>query len=150
MITCQVEPFAQCADEMEKLFPLHYDEISLHRQQGIPYAPQREVYLRDEALGICCCIVMRALGRIIGYWIHFISPGRHYAGCLTSITDIFFIHPEYRSGANALRLMHAVEAENRRRGVKLWFAGEKLHAPVGRLFAACGFEPVERTWAKWL
>ena len=150
MITCQVELLANCLLELKALLPLHYEMLSLHKAHGFPLQPQYNKYLLDESLGLCSTIVMRDLGRIVGYWIHYIAPGRHYETCLTSIMDIFFIHPEYRSGSAALRLVHAVEAENRRRGVKLWFAGEKLHAPVGRLFAACGFEPVERTWAKWL
>lgn len=150
MITCQVERLSDCLEEMKGLFPLHYDMLSLHKAQGLPLQPQYWAYLRDEAEGRCSTIVMRDAGKMVGYWVQFIAPGRHYETCLTSIMDIFFVHPEWRSGSAALRLMHAVEAENRRRGVKLWYAGEKLHTPVGKLFKACGFEPVEQTWAKWL
>lgn len=150
MITCQVELLANCLGELKALLPLHYDMLSMHKAEGIPLVPQYESYLRDERAGVCSAMVMRAEGRIVGYWIHYVAPGKHYATCLTSIMDIFFVHPEFRTGSAALRLLRAVELENRRRGVRLWTAGEKLHAPVGRLFEACGFSPIERMWAKWL
>lgn len=150
MITIGIERLSDCLPEAMSLLPVHYDMLSLHKARDIPLQPQYSKYLADEASGICVTHVMREAGKIIGYWVHYVAPGRHYETCLTSIMDIFFISPEYRSGSAALRLMHAVEAENRRRGVQLWFAGEKLHSPVGRLFAACGFEPVERIWAKWI
>jgi N-acetylglutamate synthase-like GNAT family acetyltransferase len=46
--------------------------------------------------------------------------------------------------------MRAVEKEMRRRGVDLWYAGEKLHKPCGKFFEKLGFEKVEATYAKWL
>ena len=150
MITVSVERLSDCLPALVELLPLHYDMLSLHKAKGIPLRPQYAKYLTDEASGRCVAHVMREAGEIVGYWIHWIAPGLHYETCLTSIMDIFFIHPKWRSGSAALRLLHAVEAENRRRGVALWFAGEKLHSPVGRLFAAAGFTPVEQVWAKWL
>lgn len=149
MITCQVELLRNCLVEMTELFPMHWEMLALN-QDKVPLQPQYASYLRDEAEGRCSCIVMRSEGKIVGYWVHYIAPGKHYETCLTSIMDIFFIRPEFRSGANAIRLMRAVEGECRRRGVQRWFASEKLHSPVGRLFRAMGFTPVEQTWAKWL
>lgn len=149
MITCQPESFGRVLPELAPLLPVHYEMLALNKAE-VPLRPNYAEYLRRETQGECSTIVLRENGRVIGYWIQFVAPGLHYQTCLTATMDIFFIQPEFRSGSAALRLMHGVETENRRRGVLRWFAGEKLHAPVGRLFAACGFEPVERTWAKWL
>lgn len=150
-VTCAPEPlFQQSLAELQALVPLHYDEISLHKAHGFALMPEYQAYLAEERAGKCVSIAARADGKLVGYWIQFIAPGKHYLTCLTATMDIFFIHPNWRSGQAALRLLNAVEAENRRRGVACWFAGEKLSRPVGRLFSAIGMEPVEQIWCKWL
>lgn len=151
MITTHVELFANVIWELQaELFPRHYDELSLHKAHGIPLSPKFDQVLRTEAEGRTALITMRDRGRIVAYWAEYIDTSMHYSTCLQATMDMFWIDPAYRSGANALKLVRAVEDENRRRGVKLWFAGEKLHKPVGRLFQAIGMTPTEQLWAKWL
>lgn len=150
MITAQTELFADVLPEMKPMLPLHYRELSVHAQHGFDLDPQYAVYLERERQGMVLCVTLRENGRLIGYQIGFIGPGLHYQGCLTHLPDIFFVHPEHRSGTGALKLFRHYERELRHRGVSLWLGGSKNHKPTDRLFEAMGFEPFETIHAKWL
>jgi N-acetylglutamate synthase-like GNAT family acetyltransferase len=150
MITACVESFLTLLPEMKPLLAKHYDALSLHKAKGFPLDPQYFAYAQDEAEGRLFIMALRRDGRLIGYWVAFVSPGRHYQTCLTSIMDIWYVDPEHMAGKAPLILVKAVERELRRRGVNLWFAGEKLHLSCGRFFEKLGFEKVEATYAKWL
>ena len=149
LLTTHVESFRQTLPELKPLLPLHYEKLALNKDK-VPLDPQFDIYFAREEAGELAFITLRKDGALMGYWIAFVSPGLHYRTCLTSIMDIWFIHPDLVGGSAPLRLIRAVEAEMRRRGVQRWFAGEKLHTPCGRLFEAVGMEPVERTYCKWL
>ena len=150
MITAQVELFRDVLPELKSLITKHYDALSLHKGQGFPLDPQFGIYLAREVAGELSFFALRRDGHMIGYWICFVGPGLHYKTCLTSIMDIWFIDPDHMVGKAPIILMRAVEKEMRRRGVNLWFAGEKLHKPCGQFFEKWGFEKVEATYAKWL
>lgn len=149
MITAQIEPFRENIAELQTLIPTHYDKLSLHVGK-FPLKPQWHVYLEREARGELMFTTLRRDGKMIGYWISFITPGLHYETCLTAIMDIWFVHPEHAIGKAPVILIKTVERELRRRGVNLWFAGSKNHRPCGRLFELVGFEAVETFYGKWL
>ncbi len=149
MLTAQVEDFSSAFQEAAPLLEKHYNILSFHKGK-FPLLPQLHVYQEREARGETVTITLRRDGSLIGYWMCFVAPGLHYSTCLTSIMDIWFIDPDHMAGKAPLILINAVENEMRRRGVNLWFAGEKLAKPCGRLFEKLGFEKVETFYAKWL
>ena len=95
-------------------------------------------------------VVLRADGRMIGYYIGFVAPGLHYKTTLTFTTDIFYIAPEHRGRGNGDLLLGALERELKRRGVKLAYVGSKNHKPSEFLFTANGYEPCETLFCKWI
>ncbi|MEK6346361.1 MAG: GNAT family N-acetyltransferase [Burkholderia sp.] len=149
-VTFAVEKFADAYRDGALLTARHYEEISMHAAHGFDLKPMIDVYLRREQAGELMLMVGREAGRVVAYLAAFIAPGMHYADCLTATGDLFYVDPEFRNGRLGVRMFRAVEEELKRRGVKLWFAGEKLKFPVAPLFRAAGMEPVEQTWAKWL
>lgn len=149
MITTAVERLEHILDEVKLLLPEHYEKLALDKS-GSPLDPMYEVYLEREQDGQISVVTLRDNGQLIGYWVAFICPGLHYRTVLTSTMDIWNVKPEYAHTTAPLRLIKAVEAEMRRRGVKRWFAGEKLHKPCGRLFEAVGMRKIESTYSKWL
>ena len=151
MITAQVEPYAACLAELVEIYPQHWDEIALDRDK--PEAaldPMWEVYAQRDADGQLLLVTLRDTGALVGYFLGFVAPGLHYRRCLTYHMDIFYVVKRVRGRLGGKRLVRAVIAECRRRGVKRMFAGEKLHKPSGRLFKAMGFEPVEMTHSLWI
>jgi GNAT superfamily N-acetyltransferase len=149
MITAGPEPWRPTIEEMMPLLPLHWEELALDRDK-VPLMPQWHVYDERDARGELLLVVLREDGKAIGYYWGFIAPGLHYASCLTSTMDIFFVHPEHRNGRGGVVLFQAVERELRRRGVQRWFVGTKLHADCSALFKRLGFAPVETYHSKWL
>lgn len=149
MMTAAPEPWRAVIDELRPMLPLHWRELALD-QDRVPLDPQWHVYARRDADGTLLCVVLREAGRAIGYFWGFIAPGLHYAGCLTCTMDIFYVHPDHRTGRGGAILFRAVEAELRRRGVQRWFVGTKLHRDCSALFARLGFVPVETYHSKWL
>jgi len=149
VISAQPELLCEALPEIKPLLPLHYEALSLHKDRHA-LSPQYEVYLARERNGELSLVTLRHDGALVGYWISFVAPGLHYSTCLTGTMDIWFIAKEYRVGKAPLLLIRAVEKELKRRGVHLWFAGEKLHNPCGRLFKFVDMQPVETYYAKWL
>lgn len=149
MITAQIESFAERLEELQKLLPMHYEELALN-QDKVPLAPQYDIYIARERLGELLFVTLREAGALVGYFIGFIAPGLHYKTCLTCTMDIFYVHPAKRKGTAGVRLFRFVEAELMRRGVQRWYMGSKVHADASPLFKRIGAEPVETYYSKWL
>lgn len=150
MLTAQIESFEERLDELQRLLPLHYEELALNQDQ-VPLAPQYDIYIARERNGELLFVTLRELGELVGYFIGFIAPGLHYKTCLTCTMDIFFVHPSRRGHAlPGVRLFRAVERELRRRGVQRWFVGSKCKADTSALFKFLNFEQVETYYSKWI
>jgi GNAT superfamily N-acetyltransferase len=152
MLTASVETFRENIEDFKQLSVSHYDEISEHKLRGIPLNPQYEVYLQREDAGTVIFIALRNAGKFVGYLISFVTPGLHYADCLTSVGDIFFVYPAERGKFGGVMLFKAWEAECRRRGVKLMCAGIKVkHADEAkRLMEIMQFFEAEIMFWKFL
>jgi len=151
MITAQVEPFMQNVEELKTLLDTHYQELALNKEH-VPLSPQWHVYDAREKAGELCFVTLRENGALIGYIILFVAPGLHYSTCLTAIMDIAFCSPDFRDpfGKGFLMMIDCAEKELKRRGVKRWFMGTKLHKDIGVMFRRRKFEAVEKTYCKWL
>lgn len=150
-VTVTRESFANLMIEAQELVRQHYVEISLHAEHKILLAPDLGKYLVLEIQGHLVTLVLRKpSGRIIGYWTMVTDTALHYRDCMTATMDLLYIDSQERTGANVLALMRSAERECHARGVRVWFGGEKLHAPIGKLWASLGFQKFELLWVKWL
>lgn len=149
MITYHVESFAERLNELKVLFPLHYEELALNKDQ-VPLSPQYNIYLAREANGELLFVTARCEGKLVGYFIGFVAPGLHYSTCLTCIMDIFYIAPAHRGSNAGYELFQFVKKENIRRGVQRWFMGAKVHFDCSFLFEKLGAELVEKTYSLML
>ncbi len=153
MITAQIEVLDEdTLDEVKPLLPSHYDELSEHKQEGIPLDPQFDLYLARSAAGQVIYVTLRERGALIGYLVSFVVPGMHYQGCLTSTTDIFYVTPDLRGLRGGSLLFDAWKKECARRGVKLMQIGIKTrHAKyAGPLLEAAGFNATELMFWQFL
>jgi hypothetical protein len=149
MITAHVESFRERLSELKTLLDHHYEELALD-QEHVPLSPQFEVYFERERRGELLFVTLRDSGALIGYFIGFIAPGLHYSTCLTCTMDIFYVRKDRRTGTAGVRLFRFVERELRRRGVRRWFMGSKVHADASALFERIGARKVEVYYSKWL
>ena len=149
MITAQVEPWSKFVKDAVELFPAHWEELALNKDK-VPLSVQHDVYLAYEAAGQTLVVTLRQKGRLVGYFVGFVSPALHYSTCLTLQMDIFWTHPDIRGRMEGVKLFRAVEAEAKRRGVQRIFYGSKLHKDASRLFEYLKMEPVEVYYTKWI
>ncbi len=151
MISAQIESFVQCAEELAKLFPQHWEELALFKDR-MPLSPQWQEYARREHIGQLFLATVRWNGKIVGYYTAQIAPGFHYSTTLTATHDLVYIVPEAREKGLALPLFRCVEREIKRRGAKLWFSGYKNHNPLGmpQLLERLGFTPCDQYCARWI
>ena len=149
MMTAAPEPWRPTLDELMPMLPLHWDELALDKGR-VPLVPRWDIYDARNAAGELLLVVLRENGRAIGYYWGFIAPGLHYATCLTAQMDIFYVHPEHRTGRGGTILFQAVEKELRRRGAQRWTVGAKLHRDASPLFKRLGFTPIEIYHSKWM
>lgn len=150
MLCAAAESLTARLEELKAFFPAHYAELAEDRE-FVPLDPDYPEYLRRDAAGMVLFVALREDGRIVGYVVSFIAKGLHYQSTLTMHTDIFYILKEHRRGlAGPLQMFRVVQREARRRGVRRWYAGEKIAHQVGPLFRRLGMRPVETMWSMML
>lgn len=149
-LTAQVEQFKDVLDDHgRQLLKRHHAEIALD-QEEVDYAPDWARYEVLDKLGQLSITTLRSQGIIVGYCVMHVMPELHYKTTLTATMDIMWVAPEYRENMGGLRLMRAVEAELRRRGVKRVYMGSKLHKDISKIFKAMGYVPIELWFSKIL
>lgn len=149
MLTAAPEPWAEFVQEAKPLFPLHWEELALNKDE-VPLDPQYHVYDERDAKGMVMVVALRDAGELAGYFIGFVAPGLHYQTCLTLHLDIFWVHPKHRGQMGGIKLFKAVEKEARRRGVQRMFVGSKVHADASFLFERLGYTRVETVYSVML
>lgn len=150
MITFSIERFCDVYAEMYPLLEKHYDEISTHKAQGVPLAPQADEYARREECGQLMMVIGRESGKLVAYLVAFIGPGLHYQTCLTCIVDIFYVESNARGLMKGKMMFEFAKNECRRRGVRRFAAGSKLAFDCGPLLQHIGLGPVETIYEMWL
>lgn len=151
MITAQVESFEYALPELERIFPVHHNELGLFKDR-MPLAPQYDEYIARERAGRLFLVTVRRNGKIAAYYTAQVAPGFHYKNTLTGTQDMVYVVPDERNRGLSLPLFNRVEKELQRRGVQLWYAGLKTHNPLGmpRLLDMLGFQPADTYQAKWI
>lgn len=153
MFTIQLESFGACIPEIKELIPLHHKELALF-QDRMPLAPRWSFYLDREAKGELVFISLRRAGRMVGYFIAFMSYGVHYGQTLTVTMDIVWVHPDYRNRGHVIKMLDFAVAEFKRRGADLCYVGSKvgseLHPGLDRVYQSRGFKPVDLYYGLWL
>lgn len=151
MITTQIESFSDSASELASLFKTHWEELALFKDR-MPLAPQWQEYAKREREGRLFLVTVRRDGKIVGYYISQTAPGFHYSTTHTGTMDIAYIVQSERNRGLAYPLFRRVERELKRRGVKVWFSGYKVHNPLGmpELLDLLGFKPADVYCAKWI
>lgn len=149
MISFQSESFIECLDELRPLLDLHWDDLALQKEH-VKLSPHHEIYFKSEKDDGLAFITIRSDGKIIGYFIGFIGTGLHYSDCLECQMDIFYIVNEYRGSGLSFKLFEFTENLLKKRGVKRFFAGSKLHKDCGFIFDKMGFEKTEIKYSKWI
>lgn len=146
-ITAHVESLTDRLEELKPLFPTHWAELALDKDE-VPLDPQYEIYLERDRAGQVMLITLRDAGQLAGYFVGFVAPGLHYKTCLTLTLDIFYVWPSYRGNGAGFILFKEVEKECERRGINRMIVGSKLHKDASWMFEKLGYVEIERYYSK--
>lgn len=135
-------------DEMEKLFPEHYEELCVTKE--FPAEPDYEQYRLLGKAGMLRTITCRADGELIGYINFIIQPHLHYKSCKTAFEDLYFIKKEYRKGRVGIRLFQYAEKVLKERGVHRIIMHTKVHLDLSKLFEYLGYKHSDKLFTKIL
>lgn len=158
LITYQVEPFDTFFEEAQELLEQHWEEIALNKDK-IKLAIDVDKYREAAARGALHIVTVRDAneqkwafdpGKLVGYHVALIVPHLHYKNDLHAMTDIFFVHPDYRRGRIGIELFKFVEKALKERGVVKMCTAVKLHKDIGKIFERLGWTETERLFTKYV
>lgn len=143
-ITYQIEPWADCAEEMVGLWRSYGVEA------GLEVAPDNETYRLLSDDGALILATMRADAELVGIHRSIIGPDLHFGGKPYAVCDGWFVLPAWRRGQAALRLLALAEDEARKRGCASIVQASSPHRPIDRLLARLEWDRGETLFRKWL
>ena len=107
MIALQVERVADCWDELYPLAQAHQASTKSYRRHE-PFNPDKTRYIQYNEMGYFHLITARDLGKLIGYFGIYATKSMHSQLNICT-EDTLYIHPDYRQGRLALRIIRYVE-----------------------------------------
>lgn len=122
----QRENFTAGFAEFEPLTKWHWKEIALW-QDDFPLDPLWGEYFKRDSAGQVLYVTLRKEGKLVGYYIGFLSPALHYASCKVLMTDIWYVMSDARGMLGGRTLIRKVIEEAKRESVDVFFIGAKVH-----------------------
>lgn len=148
-MTFHVERWAEFYPDVKAIFPRHWEELALNRDQ-IPLSIDEAKYETLDAGGILLIITARDSGNLVGYYLWFLMPHMHYASSgPMGLTDMYFVLPEYRKGTGAKLFMFS-EQQLRARGVVKAITSCKAHSDHSEFLDRLGWTLSDFTYIKLL
>jgi GNAT superfamily N-acetyltransferase len=148
MVTYQEEKYSDCIEELKRLYPEHYEELSVTKT--IPLEPAYDVYLQLENNGVLKAVTCRKDNELIGYILFIVTPHLHYKSCLTAVEDIYFLKKEHRKGRIGIKLFQFAEEYLKSLHVNRVIFGTKVHLDNSKLFEYLGYSFFEKLYSKLL
>ena len=146
----QVEKWADALPELLKLFPLLWEDVAVDKDRFRAEC-DTDKYASLDSLGILHLVTAREGKCLVGYFLVFVTPNAHYKGQgLMAFTDLYFLLPDYRGGANSLKLFSFMEKTLREKGVVKIYSSHKIHRDHSAMFNFLGYQPTDTIYSKCL
>jgi hypothetical protein len=142
----QRESFMEFIAEGEALGERQYQELSWH-QDMIPYAVDRQAYVKLDLAGQLAVCTARRLDELIGYAIWYVSNPPEYSTTRHGINNQIYVVPEHRSGVG-LRLLQFSERTLHEMGVAVMVLNVKKILDWGNVAEALGYEAIDTVYGK--
>jgi L-amino acid N-acyltransferase YncA len=107
MITLQLERVSDCWDELYPLARHHQASTASYRRHE-PFNPDKTRYIEYNEMGFFHLVTARDGARLVGYFGLYVTKSMH-SQLLMATEDTFYVHPDYRQGRLALRIIRYVE-----------------------------------------
>jgi GNAT superfamily N-acetyltransferase len=147
----QRETLDQWLADLSPLIRPHWEELTLSKDIfGEPY-PDVPTFRGVEAQGKLIIVTAREKGKLVGYWVEAVLGHLHYPKAPpVCLTDMYFLHPDYRRGPNGLQLIDAASNEARKAGAAEIHTSCKIHEDHTRIFEAMKFKKTDFVFRKRL
>lgn len=149
------ENFGFIMQEFLPVWKLHWQELAHHKGK-VPLDPDWEFYVSADMAGVLKLLTVRDGGALVGYIFTFVRPHPHYASTLFAMVDMFWLHPDYRSGWAGVKLFKEHERKMKELGVSVVCIPEKitffndLGKQVGLLLRRLGYAPRDIVHVKYI
>ncbi len=144
----QLETVDQCWNEFLVLAKLHWEGTkSYRRHDGFNLSYER--YAQCNQSGFFQFIIARDGPRMAGYFGFYLTQSMHSQKPIL-VEDLFFLHPDYRGGRNALRYMQHIEQWALGHGVQeiLCSCEAENMSGIHKLLTHLDFAPVIMQYSK--
>jgi hypothetical protein len=179
MITFQYENWSDCVDEMRLLWPEHWSELALNKDD-IKLNCDEEKFREGERLGCLHIVTARywaGKGKcgdpacpcpegacnyegdipfppyrapLVGYYYGMLMNHLHYKDAgLMCYSDAYYLKPEHR-GMNGARFLSAIMRSLKLRGVVKLYISTKAHQDHSALFERFGMKLSDRLFTRML
>lgn len=115
-----------------------------------PFAPDADMYQRMFDAGVIFAIAALKDEAVIGYCVIFVAPHPHNPAVVVASNDVIFVARPYRNGIATARLMHAAEAEAKRRGAMRFTWHCRAGTEFAEMLSRHGYTPVDHVVMKGL
>jgi GNAT superfamily N-acetyltransferase len=149
MIKYQQEFVDDVFNEISYLAKIHWHEIALNKDK-VKLNIDWDGYRRLEEDGALSVFTCRSDGKLVGYVITLSSRHIRYRDHVTAVTDLVYLHPDYRSGWTAYKMLKFAESCLKSDGVSVFSIGMKHHSPFDALVIRMGYSPQDITYSKFI
>ena len=150
MLTFSVEAWSKALPELRGLFPLLWADVAIDKDKFVAECDE-EKYAALEKIGMLHLVTARDEGRLVGFFLVFLTPNAHYKGQgLMAFTDMYFILDAFRGGPDGARLFTFMEETLREKGVVKAYTSHKLHRDRSAMLKFLGWPPSDIIYSKVL
>ncbi len=114
-LTFAVELIGPAWEKLSELTAAHAASTTSYRRSE-PFAPSRQRYQSLNESGFLHFLTARDHGELVGYLILYLTNSMH-SQLPMAVEDVFYLHPDYRKGRNALRFIQFMERYCQSKGV---------------------------------
>lgn len=134
-------------EQIGPLWLLHYEEIA---DKAIPLSPDWDNYGKLDRAGLLQIVSARHGGALVGYAFALVGLHLHYSTTLFANFDLYYLHPDCRTGFGYVRLIREMERTLKARGVVKIVGNTKLAHDASVIFHRLGWHETERIFTKRL
>ena len=146
-ISLNQEQLVDCLEEMKPLLKLHWEEVAAYKDK-VAFDPDYSRYLAMEKLGVVKTFILRDNGKMVGYWVFFVTPHPHYKADRFAVNDIVWVDPDYRRVDLTPRCFDAIEQALKADGVSVLTYHMKTYKPFEALLKGLNYDHLEHLYGK--
>jgi hypothetical protein len=136
-------------EEMKPLFVEHWREIGVDHDV-CPMDMDYDMYQKYHEIGYLKITTVRSVEKMVGYCMALVCTHLHYRRTLFALGDLYYLDPEYRTGAAGVRMFVEHEKNMRALGVTKMTTISKRHHDRSVMFEQLGWSAQETVFTKCL